>query len=147
MSCTVSTLLSLLVIISSLHTAYTFLWKRPIVVRMIHPILRVIYDIQSSNEFEKATIDNDLPVVIDFQKSKCKPCQKIEPAFVDLSIKYEGKIKFYKVDADTSKEALLLMKNQGVRSVPTFHIWNKGERIDSIQGAHLDELEEILESF
>jgi thiol-disulfide isomerase/thioredoxin len=69
---------------------------------------------------------------------------KIAPAFEALSKQYEGKAKFYKVDADSSKEALALMKVMGVRSVPTFHIWNAGTRIESIQGAHLDEVEYTL---
>ena len=38
------------------------------------------------------------------------------------------------------------MKANGIRSVPTFHIWNKGVRIDSIQGSHLDEVELLIKA-
>lgn len=38
-----------------------------------------------------------------------------------------------------------MMKVQGIRSVPTFHIWNAGVRIDTIQGAHIDEVEAAVE--
>ena len=36
------------------------------------------------------------------------------------------------------------MKSMGVRSVPTFHVWAAGEKIDSVQGAHVDEVEYLL---
>ena len=106
-------------------------------------ILRAIEHVTTTEEFEQITSKSTstIPVIIDFQKSACKPCIKVAPAFEALSKQYEGKAKFYKVDADSSKDALALMKTMGVRSVPTFHIWNAGERIESIQGAHLDEVE------
>ena len=38
-----------------------------------------------------------------------------------------------------------MMKHNGVRSVPTFHIWNGGNRIDTIQGAHVDDVEAAIQ--
>jgi len=37
------------------------------------------------------------------------------------------------------------MKANGIRSVPTFHVWRLGTRIDSIQGSHIDEVEALIE--
>jgi thioredoxin 1 len=71
---------------------------------------------------------------------------KVAPLFEDLAKRYDGKARFYKVDADSSPEALGVMKANGIRSVPTFHIWNKGVRIDSIQGSHLDEVELLIKA-
>eukprot|EP01036_Dinobryon_divergens_P028200 gene28200-37104_t len=70
---------------------------------------------------------------------------KIEPLFNELSEKYAAQVEFYKVDADTSSTALAMMKHNGVRSVPTFHIWNSGSRIDTIQGAHVDDVEAAIQ--
>jgi len=108
--------------------------------------LQAITNLLTPEEFEKATkdVNNKMPSVIDFQKSKCKPCIRIAPEFEALSEKYQGTANFYKVDADSSSEALALMKANGIRSVPTFQIWKGGEMLDSIQGAHLDEVEEAL---
>ena len=91
-----------------------------------------------------ATLESEYPVVIDFQKSKCGPCIKIAPELERLSQKYNGKVSFYKIDADASKEALKLMRSQGIRAVPTFHIWYKGEMVDVISGARVDELDDSL---
>lgn len=32
----------------------------------------------------------------------------------------------------------------GVKSVPTFFVFREGQRIDSIQGAHIDDLENLI---
>lgn len=54
-------------------------------------------------------------------------------------------VQFYKIDADTSADALAMLKANGIRSVPTFHIWNGGIRIETVQGAHIDEVEAVLQ--
>lgn len=111
-----------------------------------HTNLYLIQNILTGDELDAITTmnTNPEPVIIDFQKSKCIPCQKVAPLFEDLAKRYDAKAKFYKVDADSSPEALAVMKANGIRSVPTFHVWREGIRIDSIQGAHVDEVEYLL---
>ena len=108
--------------------------------------LQSISSILTPEEFEAITTlsTSNVPCVIDFQKSECKPCKKIAPDYEALSEKYEGKASFFKIDADTSKAALLLMKANGIKSVPTFHVWVAGVKVDTVQGAHLDEVEETI---
>ena len=96
----------------------------------------IIQNILTADELDSITTKNTedvLPVVIDFQKSKCAPCLKVAPLYEALAKRYEGKARFFKVDADSSPEALSVMKANGIRSVPTFHVWRLGTRIDSIQ--------------
>jgi len=107
-----------------------------------------IQNILTADELDSITTKNTedpLPVVIDFQKSKCAPCLKVAPLYEALAKRYEGKARFFKVDADSSPEALSVMKANGIRSVPTFHVWRLGTRIDSIQGSHIDEVEALIE--
>jgi thioredoxin 1 len=107
--------------------------------------LKAIGNILTPEEFElisKST--SKTPCVIDFQKSNCKPCKKIAPDYEAMSVKYEGKVKFFKIDADSSKEALSLMKNNGIKSVPTFYVYVEGVKVDTILGAHLEEVEATL---
>ena len=108
--------------------------------------LRAIESLTSQAEFDQVTTQSTsvVPVVIDFQKSACKPCMQAAPLYEALSKAYDGQAVFYKVDADASKDALALMKAVGIRSVPTFHVWRGGKKIDSIQGAHVNEVEEVL---
>ena len=101
-------------------------------------------DAEMFQEIVDASSESEFPVVIDFQKSKCGPCIKIAPELEKLSEKYDGKVSFYKIDADASKEALKLMRSQGIRAVPTFHVWYKGEMIDVISGARVNELDDSI---
>lgn len=108
--------------------------------------LKAINSITTKEQLDAITIHStsSTPVVIDFQKSACKPCVRIAPLYLELSTKYESSVSFYKVDADSSVEALALLKQEGIRSVPTFHIWSGGRRIDVIRGAYIDEVEDII---
>jgi thioredoxin 1 len=110
--------------------------------------LNSITEIYTQSEFEKLVLNStsNILTVVDFQKSKCSPCIRIAPKLAALSNKFEGKVNFYKIDADTSPEAKTIMKSQGIRSVPTFHIWRKGSQLDSVQGAKIDEVERIIEN-
>jgi len=102
--------------------------------------LGVVHKIQSAQEFE-ATINSTSPCVIEFQKSKCKPCIQAAPQYEKLAEKFGHIVNFYKVDADSWSEAISLMKENGVKSVPTFQIWNNGEKLQSMRG--VDELDTL----
>lgn len=52
----------------------------------------VIKEILSFNELDLATTGSSCITVIDYQKSKCKPCIKIAPDFLKLSEKYSSKV-------------------------------------------------------
>ena len=105
--------------------------------------------IASQDEFDRATKGSASGVVavVDFQKSGCKPCIRVAPAFEALARKHYGqdRVKFFKVDADAAAESLRILKSEGIRSVPTFQIWQHGKKVDSIQGAHVDEVEECVQ--
>lgn len=36
------------------------------------------------------------------------------------------------------------MKREGIRSVPAFHIWKSGKRVEVINGARIDEVEAAI---
>ena len=84
-------------------------------------------------------------VVIDYSTTWCGPCKMVLPQFVELSEKYPN-VKFLKCIGDSSADASALMKREGVRSVPSFHFWKAGTKIDSINGARIDDVEAIVKS-
>jgi hypothetical protein len=47
---------------------------------------------------------------------------------------------------DSSKEAGVLMKREGIRSVPAFHVWKAGSKVDVINGGRIDEVETAIKS-
>ncbi len=73
-----------------------------------------VWDYQ--NEPEKWKFKGDLPVVIDFYATWCRPCKMVAPILEELAVKYEGKVLFYKVDTDKEKELAGVFQ---IRSIPS----------------------------
>lgn len=96
------------------------------------------------DEIINESANNSMPLVIDFQKSNCRPCKLVAPKFIQLSRKYGTKVNFYKVDADSSTDAKLVLKSNTIKAVPTFIVYINGKQVENIQGAKIDELDECL---
>ena len=74
---------------------------------------------------------------------RCGPCKVIAPKFEDFSEKYADAV-FLKVIGDASPEASKLMKREGVRSVPSFHYFKDGEKVDVVNGANAEAIEAAI---
>jgi len=78
------------------------------------------YDVNKQWEFE-----GDLPVIIDFYATWCRPCKELSPTVEEIAKEYAGKIVVYKVDTDAES---LLAQNMGIQNLPTlFFIPVKGQ--------------------
>ena len=108
--------------------------------------LNDVKPVTSLNEFN-SIIQSSKLTIVDFSKSKCKACERVFPKFQELSQKIDNlKIDFYNVEADNSAESLEILKSQNIRTVPMFILYQNNERIDSILGGHIDEIEELIMS-
>eukprot|EP01041_Mallomonas_annulata_P001058 gene1058-2068_t len=119
-------------------------------VKSIFSDLKAIRQLSSEKEFNEvveSSKENGLLHVIEYAKSLCKPCKRIAPEYEKMSETYDGKVLFFKVDSDNAPEVKTIMKNQGIRSVPSFHLWQSGSKVDSINGAFMEDLEECIESY
>jgi thioredoxin len=76
--------------------------------------------------FEEEVVKSDVPVVIDFYADWCGPCKMMAPVFESLSKKFEGKMKFLKLD--TQSDEVLAMKF-GVQGIPTLVFLKDGKEI------------------
>jgi len=79
-------------------------------------------------------------LVLSFSTTWCGPCKLMDPKVKDLSDKYVETARFIKIMGDKDPDGVELMKREGVRSVPQYHIYKDGQRVDSIQGAKYDDL-------
>ena len=81
-------------------------------------------------------------LVVDFTATWCGPCQRVAPAYADLSLKY-GDVVFLKVDVDKAKD---VSSECGVRCMPTFQMFKNGEKVDAVEGADIGKIEGVLKT-
>ena len=84
-------------------------------------------------------------VLIDFFAEWCMPCMMMVPVIEDLSEKFEGKIKFGKVNVGDNE---VIARKFNVSSIPNFTLLKDGKVIERFVGAmSSEELEEKLNRF
>ncbi len=96
---------------------------------------------------EKITISNyDMStsngiVVVDFFAEWCGPCKVIAPELAKMAAELAGKVNFYKVDVDEEED---LSAREAIRAMPTIKIYQNGKLVETIVGANLPKLQEIV---
>ena len=93
-------------------------------------------EITSAN-FEEVVLKSELPVLLDFTAPWCGPCQAIAPMLEDLSIEFDGKAIFAKVNVDNNNEVSM---KYGVRNIPTIVLIKNGEAKEKLVGANSKEV-------
>lgn len=74
----------------------------------------------------------DRLVVVDFFAEWCGPCKQLAPKLDALAEKAGGKVLFYKIDVDQSRE---LAAEKEVSSMPTILFYRNGELVNKVVGA------------
>ncbi len=72
----------------------------------------------------KELINSDQPVLVDFHATWCRPCHTMAPILEEIKEEIGEKARIIKVDVDKNTKAAV---HYGVRGVPTFILFRKGE--------------------
>lgn len=83
--------------------------------------------------FEKEVLKSGIPVIVDFWAGWCGPCMMMAPVFEKVSKKFEGRLKFAKVDTENEPD---LANKFEIRSIPCLIIFNNGREAQRIIGFH-----------
>ncbi len=83
------------------------------------------------------------PAVVDFYATWCPPCKMIAPIMDELSVEYDGRVSFYKVDIDQQQTLSSAMK---IKSIPTLYFYAPGAEPKEVIGSKSkDEFKKIID--
>jgi thioredoxin 1 len=94
----------------------------------------------TSSEWQVEVEKSNLPVFVDFWAPGCDSCKKVVPILEDLAVRYSGKVKFVKVNADENDD---LASKYNVFGKPTLAIFNKGNVISQQIGVPVNAEESL----
>ena len=86
----------------------------------------------SDAAFEKAVIQNPLPVIVDFWATWCSPCKMVEPMLEKFAKENAGKLMIAKVNIDENPE---WASKYDVQGIPTLLFMFGGKIIHRQVGA------------
>lgn len=86
----------------------------------------------TDQSFDTEILKSDKPALVDFWASWCAPCRAIAPVVEELSKKYEGKMKFAKLNVDENQ---ITPSKYSVRGIPTLIIFKGGKVYEQLVGA------------
>jgi len=73
--------------------------------------------------FDQTVLQAEMPVLVDFWASWCRPCLMLAPILEELAGEYQDKITFVKMDVDQNPKAA---SRYGIMSIPTLIVFKKG---------------------
>jgi thioredoxin 1 len=71
-------------------------------------------------------------VFVDFWAPWCGPCRIVAPIIERLAERYEGKVRFVKVNVDQAQQTAA---QYGIRSIPTLALFRDGQPVTGVAGA------------
>ena len=81
----------------------------------------------TDENFEQEVCNEEKVTLVDFWSTWCGPCRKLSPLLDDLSVEYEGKVKFVKIKAD---ENLQTAQKYSISGVPCLLVFKNGEPVE-----------------
>lgn len=92
--------------------------------------------ITDSAAFKKEVLESPIPVAVDFYADWCPPCRAYSPIFERVAGKFQGKVKFVKLNVDSAIE---VAKEYQVMSIPSTILFMGGKPAGNITGAFAEE--------
>lgn len=89
-------------------------------------------EILAGDEFAEQVESGQGRVVVDFFANWCGPCHQVAPELERLGSKWQGRVRFVKLDIDDNPD---IAERYGVFSIPTIALFVDGELVAQTMGA------------
>ncbi len=91
----------------------------------------MVTDVTDQN-FDGEVIKSALPVLVDLWAPWCGPCRMVAPVVDGLAEKYEGKVKFCRLNVDENQQTAAKYQ---IMAIPTLMFFKGGEVVNTVIGA------------
>ncbi|PUB13609.1 thioredoxin family protein [Yoonia sediminilitoris] len=81
---------------------------------------------------DKATRNDDLPLIVDYWAPWCGPCKMMAPEFAKAAIALRGKARFAKID---TQDYPAVSQRLQIRGIPLLILYAKGREVARLSGA------------
>ena len=82
--------------------------------------------------FEQEVLGAGGAAVVDFGAPWCPPCRAMEPVFGELAGRFDGSVRFFKMNIDDNPA---VAQRYGVKGIPTFIVFDGGREVERVVGA------------
>ena len=79
------------------------------------------------NTFEEEVLNAEGYVLVDYYSDSCEPCKALMPDVEALAEKYEGQVKFCKLNTTKARRLAI---SQRVMGLPAIVLYKDGEKVD-----------------
>jgi thioredoxin len=90
-----------------------------------------MYAILTDKNFQKEVLENPQPVLVEISADWCGTCHIMAPVLEKLAVKFEGQIKFGRLDVDANEGTA---KAYGMHELPTLLFFRDGQLVDYAMG-------------
>jgi thioredoxin 2 len=81
---------------------------------------------------DKATRQDDLPLIVDYWAPWCGPCRMMAPEFAKAAKEMSPKIRFAKINTEDFPS---VSQRLGIRGIPLLILYHKGREVGRLPGA------------
>lgn len=90
-----------------------------------------MHTILTDANFQKEVLESPEPVLVEFGADWCGACDMLAPILERLREEFNGQIKIARLDVDAGER---LVKEYGIRDIPTLALFKNGQVVDEIIG-------------